>query len=98
MTIGVPEKPSPVDPETNIRQSLIPVTPDMLYVSAIALGKPNLAIVNGRELSEGDWLAVRTQLGNASIQLTQIEDGMVRFRHGGETITAKLQAGARKTP
>jgi hypothetical protein len=68
----------------------------MLHVSSIALGNPHLTIVNGKRLAEGEWLVVTTPLGEASVRIIQIEDGVVRFRHGGETISAKLQA-AQKT-
>jgi hypothetical protein len=56
----------------------------------------HLTIVNGKRLAEGEWLVVTTPLGDASVRVIQIEDGVVRFRHGGETISAKLRA-AQKT-
>jgi hypothetical protein len=64
----------------------------MLHVSSIALGNPRLTIVNGKRLAENDWLVVSTPLGDASVRVIQIEDGVVRFKHGEETIAAKLQA------
>jgi hypothetical protein len=92
VTIGVPDRGASGDPLANRPGPLVPVKPEMLHVSSIALGNPRLAIVNGKRLAENDWLVVSTPLGAASVRVSQIEDGVVRFRHGGETISAKLQA------
>lgn len=70
---------------------LVPVSPDLLHVTSIALGNPRLAIVNGKRLAEEDWLVVKTAMGEASVRVISIEDGFVRFKHGGETIDARLQ-------
>ena len=96
VTIGVPDTGTAGDPLAKRTGPLVPVVPDMLHVSSIALGNPHLTIVNGKRLAEGDWLVVATSLGDASVRVIQIEDGVVRFKHGGETISAKLQA-AQKT-
>jgi hypothetical protein len=91
VTIGVPEKSASQDPLAKSPGPLVPVNPEMLHVSSIALGSAPLTIVNGKRLAEGEWLVVPTPLGDASVRVVQIEDGVVRFRHGGETISAKLQ-------
>jgi hypothetical protein len=79
--------------------ALVPVSPDLLHVTSIALGSPRLTIVNGRRLAEEDWLVVKTPNGEASVRVISIQDGMVRFKHGGETIAAHLQAvDARPSP
>ena len=96
VTIGVPNTGTAGDPLAKRPGPLVPVAPDMLHVSSIALGNPHLTIVNGKRLAEGDWLVVATSLGDASVRVIQIEDGVVRFKHGGETISAKLRA-AQKT-
>jgi hypothetical protein len=96
VTIGVPDTGTAGDPLAKRPGPLVPVAPDMLHVSSIALGNPHLTIVNGKRLAEGDWLVVATSFGDASVRVIQIEDGVVRFKHGGETISAKLQA-AQKT-
>ena len=43
--------------------ALIPVSPDLLHVTSIALGNPRLTIVNGKRLAEEDWLVVKTPVG-----------------------------------
>jgi hypothetical protein len=73
------------------RGALVPVSPDLLHVTSIALGTQHLTIVNGKRLAEGDWLIVKTPKGEASVRVTSIEDGFVRFKHGGNTIDARLQ-------
>jgi hypothetical protein len=73
------------------RGALVPISPDLLHVTSIALGNPRLTIVNGKRLAEEDWLVVKTPNGEASVRVISIEDGFVRFKHGGNTIDAKLQ-------
>ena len=70
----------------------------MLHVTSIALGTPPLTIVNGKRLAEGDSLVMNTPLGAVTIYVVSIEDGLVRFRHGGETIDATLQVEKRIRP
>ena len=72
--------------------ALIPIDPDMLHVTSIALGNPRLTIVNGKRLAEQDWLVVKTPSGEAGVRVVSIQDGLVKFMHGGETIDAHLQA------
>jgi hypothetical protein len=74
--------------------TLIPVNPELLHVTSIALGTPRLTIVNGKRLAEQDWLVVKTPNGEASVRVILIQDGLVRFKHGGETIDARLQLAA----
>ena len=72
--------------------ALIPVSPDLLHVTSIAMGNPRLTIVNGKRLAEEDWLVIKTAAGEASLRVISIQDGLVKFKHGGETIDARLQA------
>jgi len=96
VTIGLPDKESQKDPLSARTGPLVPVSPDLLHVTSIAMGTPRLAIVNGKRLAEDDWLIVNAPLGAASLRVISIEDGLVRFKHGGETIDIKLQAAAVK--
>jgi hypothetical protein len=90
VAISPPDKPLHPDPLGN-RGALVPINPDMLHVTSIALGNPRLTIVNGKRLAEEDWLVVKTSSGEASVRVISIQDGFVRFKHGGETIDARLQ-------
>lgn len=76
-------------PETG--PNFIQITPEMLHVSAIALGRARLAIVNGKELGEGDSLALSTADGVVTLRVVKISDGAVRFKNGAQFIDAKLE-------
>jgi hypothetical protein len=81
------------------QSAVVPVSPDLLHVTSIALGTPRLTIVNGKRLAEEDWLVIKTPAGEASVRVISIQDGLVRFKHGGETIDARLQVTeAKPTP
>jgi hypothetical protein len=92
-----PPDPRDRDPLGN-RGALVPVSPDLLHVTSIALGTQHLTIVNGKRLAEGDWLIVKTPKGEASVRVISIDDGFVRFKHGGNTIDARLQMAADAKP
>jgi hypothetical protein len=98
VAISPPDRPAKPDPLGD-RGTLVPVRPDLLHVTSIALGTPRLTIVNGKRLAEEDWLVVKTPQGEASVRVILIQDGLVRFKHGGETIDARLQmANASPSP
>lgn len=63
-----------------------------LHVTAIMLGAPPLAIVNGKQLSEGDWLEVRMDAGVTALHVVKIEDGFVRFAYSGHTVEARFES------
>ena len=90
VAISPPDRPVRPDPLGD-RGALIPISPEMLHVTSIALGIPRLTIVNGKRLAEEDWLVVKTPVGEGSVRVISIQDGFVRFKHGGETIDARLQ-------
>jgi hypothetical protein len=79
---------------------LIPLNADMLHVTAIALGQSNLAVVNGKRVTEGDSLVVVTSDGPAAVRVAKIEQGVVHFDYGTEKIEAKLltETVAQKAP
>ena len=66
------------------------VTPDMLHVSSIALGRAPVAVVNGRIIGEGASVTLETPEGNAILRVARIRDGAVEFRSGGQTISVNL--------
>lgn len=55
VAISPPDRPAHPDPLGN-RGVLIPLSPELIHVTSIALGNPRLAIVNGKRLAEEDWL------------------------------------------
>ena len=90
VAISPPDRPLRPDPLGD-RGALVPISPEMLHVTSIALGNPRLTIVNGKRLAEEDWLVVKTPVGEGSVRVISIQDGFVRFKHGGETFDARLQ-------
>ena len=96
-------KSPPISVLKPIRQALptppsppLEVPGDALHVTAIVLGVPPLAVVNGKQLSEGDWLEVRMDSGVAALHVVKIEDGIVRFAYGGRVIEARFDGLAQK--
>lgn len=71
---------------------MIQYSPEMLQVSAIALGHPRLAVINGRALAEGDPLVLHTPTHNVAVTLyvQRITDGHVDLSDGMHTVTAHL--------
>jgi len=72
--------------------SPVSVTANMLHVSSIVLGNPRLAVVNAKTLMEGDSLEVKMGTGSAVLHVIRIEDGLVRFKNGNQTIDVRLPA------
>jgi hypothetical protein len=79
-------------------EAFVPITPQMVHVTSIALGDVPLAIVNGKRVAEGDSLALTVAGREIFLQVTKIEDGVVHLAHGGQVIDARLAAAISKTP
>jgi hypothetical protein len=97
VAITSPDKPKRPDPLGD-RGALVPISPDLLHVTSIALGNPRLTIVNGKRLAEEDWLIVKTPNGDTSVRVVSIQDGHVQFKHGKDTLDARLQMPQGQTP
>ena len=71
---------------------IVQLGPEMVRVTAIALGHPRLAVVNGRALAEGDSVAVSKS--NSPVALTlrvvKISDGRIDFSDGTNMFSARL--------
>ncbi len=96
-------KVRPISVLKPIRQALptppsppLEVPENALHVTSIALGTQPLAVVNGKQLSEGDWLEVRMDAGVAALRVAKITDGVVRFGYGGRVIDARFGDSAQK--
>jgi hypothetical protein len=72
------------------RTVMVPVSPDMLKVSSIALGRTPIAIVNGAVVEEGGTVRVQTTNGVATAEVLRIRDGLVQFKYGEQTILVNL--------
>jgi len=82
-TPGSKEPPPPI---------VVHLSTDMVRVSAIALGHPRLAVINGKTVTEGD--SVPLQSPNSPVALilrvAKIGDGSIEFTDGKNSYTAQL--------
>jgi hypothetical protein len=71
---------------------VVELSPEMVRVSAIALGHPRLAVINGKTVTEGD--SVTLQAPNASVALilrvVKIGDGSINLSDGKKMFSARL--------
>jgi hypothetical protein len=65
---------------------VVKINPDAIHVTAISLGQPRLAIVNGKQLGEGDEVVAAA----TKLRLTKISDGEVELSSGAQIVTARL--------
>jgi hypothetical protein len=68
------------------------LSPDLLRVTAIALGHPRLAIINGNQVAEGDTVTVKGYGGTVSVTLTvlRIKEGRIDLTDGTRIVTTLL--------
>lgn len=80
-------------------QAVIPPAPiivqideRLIHVSAIALGHPRLAVINGQTVAEGDYVKVRAAnpAVTASLRVVKIGEGRIDLSDGIQTITTQL--------
>ena len=79
---------------------VVQLSADMVRVSAIALGHPRLAVINGRTVSEGD--NVTLQAPNSPVALilrvNKIGDGAIELSDGKQLFSAQLSIPSRPKP
>ena len=65
-----------------------------IHVSAISLGEPRLAIVNGKQVTEGESITISSPSQSAPVrlQVVKIADGRIDLSDGTQVITARLEA------
>jgi multidrug efflux pump subunit AcrA (membrane-fusion protein) len=73
---------------------IVQISLDLLHVTAISLGHPRLAVINGQQVAEGDRIAVHTPTTSVtvSLQVVKIADGRIDLSDGMHVITARLEA------
>lgn len=84
-----PKQMQMTDAKTPVRLNL---SPELLRVTAIALGHPRLAIINGKQVTEGDSLTVKGPSGLFEIVLhvVRISDGSIDLTDGSAIITTHM--------
>jgi hypothetical protein len=68
------------------------IGPELLRVTAIALGHPRLAVINGKEVAEGDFITVKAYGGavSATLKVENISEGRIELSNGSEIVTTRL--------
>lgn len=72
----------------------------MIQITAISLGDPSLAIVNGQRVAEGDEVALPSSgsTGVIKLRVLKIADGQIDLTDGTQVLTAQLEAPALTKP
>ncbi len=72
---------------------VIQISADLIHVTAISLGHPRLATINGRTVAEGEFLTLHTPTANVAVTLrvARISDGVIELTNGPQLITARLE-------
>jgi len=72
---------------------VIQISADLIHVTAISLGHPRLAIINGQQLGEGEQITIHTPSANIAVTLrvAKISDGRIDLSDGTQTISARLE-------
>ena len=78
----------------------VPIAVSMIHVTAISLGDPSLAIVNGKRVAEGDEVALHPARSTAEVKLRvlKIGDGQIDLTDGTQVLSVHLEVPARKKP
>jgi hypothetical protein len=79
---------------------VVQISADVIHVSAIALGHPRLAVINGRSVAEGDSITVHTPSRAVAVTLrvVKIADGRIDLTDGTQVITTRLSVPAPTQP
>ena len=77
------------------------IEPAQVNVTAISIGLPRLAVINGRSVAEGDFLTIRTPSSanvNVRLQVKRIADGHIELAHGQQTLIARIRIAPLNQP
>jgi hypothetical protein len=72
---------------------VVRISADLIHVSAISLGHPRLAIINGQLVGEGEHIVIHTPAASiaVSLRVLKIFDGQIVLSDGTQVITARLE-------
>jgi hypothetical protein len=71
---------------------IVQIDSSMIRVTAIALGHPRLAVINGQSVAEGDYVKVRSANPDVTVSLhvVKIGDGRIDLSDGRRLISTRL--------
>jgi hypothetical protein len=74
-------------------KSIAKISADLIHVSAISLGDPRMAIINGRLVGEGEQITLHPPKAPVavSLRLRKISDGEIELSDGAQVIKARLK-------
>ena len=72
---------------------VVKISADLIRVSAISLGHPRLANINGQLVGEGEYITIHTPSASIAVKLRvlKISDGNIELSDGTQKITARLE-------
>ena len=72
---------------------VVKISADLIHVSAISLGHPRMAIINGQLIGEGERITIHTPAASiaVSLRVQKISDGSIELSDGTQVITARLE-------
>lgn len=76
---------------------LVRIPSEALRVTAIALGHPRLAVINGKEVTEGDSLSVKAGGVEITLHVVKIADRSIDLTDGTQIVTTRMLSEARPT-
>jgi len=78
---------------------VIQLSADMVRVSAIALGHPRLAVINGKTVTEGDGIALQAPDSSIALilRVVRISDGSIDLSDGKQLFSAQLTIPSQAT-
>jgi hypothetical protein len=84
---------APAQPEARPVPIVVQLHADLFHVTAISLGHPRLAIINGQQAAEGDQIVVHTPAASVAVTLrvVKISDGRIDLSDGTQVISVRLE-------
>ncbi len=70
---------------------VVQIAAEHIRVTAISLGHPRLAVINGQQVGEGDFVKIRAPTRvEVQLQIVKIADGRIELSDGTQIISARL--------
>jgi hypothetical protein len=79
---------------------VVKISADLIHVSAISLGHPRLAIINGQLVAEGEKITFHSPSASVAVtlQVVRIGDGQIELSDGSQVIKARLEVAPKPRP